>query len=83
MAQSPKVNDLGPWKANLIQAIVIAANGSDQQPWIDWIKEVIDDPDPDKLMDSGDRRLHSIDAKLGLALTKVVADSKEEEDKPL
>ena len=29
-------------------------------------------------MDSGDPRFHSIDAKLGLALTKVVSDSKEE-----
>ena len=29
-------------------------------------------------MDSGDARFHSIDAKLGLALTKVVAESKEE-----
>ena len=28
----PKVNDLGLWKANLIQAIVIAANDSYQQP---------------------------------------------------
>ena len=72
----PKVNDLGLWKANLIQAIVIAANDSDQQPWIDWVKEAIDDPDPDKLMDSGGPRFHSIDAKLGLALTKVVADSR-------
>ena len=60
------------------QAIVIAANDSDQQPWIDWIKEAIDDPDPDKLMGSGDPRFHSIDAKLGLALTKVVSLSKEE-----
>ena len=74
----PKVNDIGLWKANLIQAIVIATNDSDQQPWIDWIKEAIDDPDPDKLMDSGNPRFHSIDAKLGLALTKVVSDSKEE-----
>ena len=74
----PKVNDLGLWKANLIQAIVIAANDSDQQPWIDWIREAVDDPDPDRLLDSGDLRFHSIDAKLGLALTKVVSDSKEE-----
>ena len=74
----PKVNDLGLWKANLIQAIIIAANDSDQQPWIDWIKEAIDDGDPDKLMDSGDPRFHSIDAKLGLALTKVVTDSTED-----
>ena len=74
----PKINDLGLWKANLIQAIVIAANDSDQQPRIDWAKEAIDDPDPDKLMDSGDTRFHSIDAKLGLASTKVVQDSKEE-----
>ena len=74
----PKVSDLGLWKANLIQAIVIAANDPDQQPWIDWVKEAIDDPDPDKLIDSGDPRFHSIDAKLGLALTTVVADSKEE-----
>ena len=29
----PKANDLGLWKANLIQAIIVAANGSDQQPW--------------------------------------------------
>ena len=65
----PKVNDLGLWKANLIQEIVIVANDSDQQPWIDWVKEAIDDPDPDKLMDSGDPRFHSIDAKLGPALT--------------
>ena len=70
----PKVNDLGLWKANLIRAIIIAANDSDQQPWIDWIREAIDDPD----LDSGDPRFHSIDAKLGLALTKVVSDSKEE-----
>lgn len=74
----PKVHGLGLWKANLIQAVISAANDSDQQPWIDWIKEAIEDPDPDKLMDSGDRRFHSIDAKLGLALTKVVTDSKEE-----
>ena len=74
----PKINDLGLWKANLTQAIVIAANDSDRQPWIDWVKEAIDDPDPDKLIDSGDPRFHSIDAKLGLALTKVVQDSKEE-----
>ena len=62
----------------MIQSIVIAANDSDQQTWIDWINQAIDDPDPDKLIDSGDPRFHSIDAKLGLALTKVVADSKEE-----
>ena len=29
----PKANDLGLWKANLIQAIIIAANDSDQQLW--------------------------------------------------
>ena len=58
-------------ESELDSCIVIAANDSDQQPWIDWIKEAIDDPDPDKLMDSGDPRFHSIDAKLGLALTKV------------
>ena len=45
---------------------------------MDPIKEAIDDPDPDRLMDSGDPRIHSIDAKLGLALTKVVTDSNEE-----
>lgn len=55
----PKVKDLGLWKANLIQAIVIAANDSDQQPWIDWIREAIDGPDPGRLMDSGDPRFHS------------------------
>ena len=38
----PKVNDLGLWKANLIQAIVVAANDSDQQPWIGWVKAAID-----------------------------------------
>ena len=30
----PKVNDLGLWKVNLIQAIIIVANDSDQRPWI-------------------------------------------------
>lgn len=49
----PKINDLGLWKANLIQAIIVAANDFDQQPWIDWIKEAIDDPDPDKFVNSG------------------------------
>ena len=29
---------------------MIAANDSDQQPWIDWIEEAIDDPNPDKLI---------------------------------
>ena len=75
----PKINDLGLWKANLIQAVIIAANDSDQQPsWIDGIKEAIDDPDPDKLMDSGDPRFHSIDARSGLTLTKVVTDKREQ-----
>ena len=60
----PRVNDLGLWKANLIQSIVIAANDSDQQTWIDWVREAIDYPEPDKLMDSGDPRFNSIDAKL-------------------
>ena len=63
MAQGQRSRTI--WKANLIQAIVIAVNDSDRQPWIDWVKEAIDDPDPDKLMDSGDPRFHSIDAKLG------------------
>ena len=58
-----------------------SANDSDQQPWLDWIREAIDGPDPDRLMVSGDPRFHSIDAKFGLALIKVVTDppsSKEE-----
>lgn len=43
-----KVNDLGLWKANLVQATIIAANDSDEQPWIDWIREALDDPDRDR-----------------------------------
>lgn len=41
----PRVNDLGLWKASLIQAIIVAASDPDHQPWIDWTKEAIDDPE--------------------------------------
>lgn len=74
----PTVNDLGLWQVRLIQAVIVAAIDPDQQPWIDWIKEAIDDPNPDKLEDSGDLRFHTIDAKLGLALQKVVTDAKDD-----
>lgn len=47
------------------QATIVAVNDPDQQPWIDWIKEAIEDPDPDRLEDSGDPALQQvvIDAK--------------------
>lgn len=35
----PKISDLSLWKANLIQAVVIATNGLDQKDWIEWIKQ--------------------------------------------
>ena len=64
---------------DLIQAIVVAANDPDQQPWIDRIKEAIDDTDPDKLMIRRPKvPHHRCEAGTSFDLTKVVNDATED-----
>ena len=63
---------------NVSQAVVVASGDDDVEAWTRWLAPAfVSDPDLDALSSSGDARFHSIDAKLGIALSAVIQNGGE------
>ena len=70
----PKQQNLGVWQSDLIKTVVLAANDGDKAAWEAWLQPAIrPNPDIELLNDSGGQRYQSIDAKLSIALSNVIA----------
>ena len=72
----PKQQNLGVWQSDLIKSVVLAANDGDKAAWEAWLQPAIrPNPDIELLNDSGGQRYQSIDAKLSIALSNVIAQA--------
>ena len=72
----PKEQNLGVWQSDLIKSVVLAANDGDKAAWEAWLQPAIrPNPDIELLNDSGGQRYQSIDAKLSIALSNVIAQA--------
>lgn len=73
------MNDLNIWKSKVSQAVFPASADDDLQAWKEWLKPALDrDPDMETLSDSGGQKFQSIDAKLSLALQKIMEGARED-----
>ena len=72
----PKQQNLGVWQSDLIKSVVLAANDGDRAAWEAWLQQATrPNPDIELLNDSGGQRYQSIDAKLSIALSNVIAQA--------
>ena len=64
------------WISETVMAICLAANDGDRAAWEAWVWPALQpDADLDALNDSGGQRYQSIDAKLSLALSRVITQA--------
>ena len=72
----PKHQTLGVWQSDLIKSVCLAANDGDRAAWEVWLQPALrQNPDIDALNDSSGQRFQSIDAKLSIALSNVIAQA--------
>lgn len=76
--QWPTVGTLLGWRAELISSVCVASNSGDTDLWTAWVTEaMVEQPDMDKLQDSGGATFASIDLKLGRALEACISAAKD------
>ena len=74
----PKHQHLEVWAAETVMAICLAASDGDRAAWEAGIWPALQpDADIDALNDSGGQRYQSLDAKLSLALSRMIAQAGE------
>lgn len=74
----PKMNDINVWKSSVVQAVYAASADDNLQKWSDWLKPALERmPDMNLLSSSGGKEFQAIDAKLSIALQKIINGARE------